>query len=174
MHQSTASPVSVLPECVSCLLISCLAWSCLNGSQTWPVCTLLLSQPPRGLWWQRSQGHSFISEIRHATYLLSWQPNGTLRTRQALDQNKASIRLSVTRLRGAESWGYAWDGLCVCQSHGQHVWMSSCGPTVCIRLEARKLKIWLTQTYLTVMSPATFLNYNLLLWENFWNIWNSM
>lgn len=35
---------------------------------------------------------------RHATYLLSWYSNGTLRTRQALDQNKASIRLSVKRL----------------------------------------------------------------------------
>lgn len=46
------------------------------------------------------RGHKVTALIlklseRHATYLLSWQSNGTLRTRQALDQNKALIRLSV-------------------------------------------------------------------------------
>lgn len=65
-------------------------------------------------WVCDDRGHKVTALIlklseAHSTYLFSRQSNGTLRTRQALNQNKASIRLSVTRL---ETLGFA--RLCVC------------------------------------------------------------
>lgn len=106
-----------------------------RGGWTW------LSSSTSLPWVCDDRGHEVIALIpklseRHATYLLSGNSNGTLRTRQALDQNKASIRLSATRL--GEGWklmiftracgGGVCEGMFVyeCESRDQYVWMSVC------------------------------------------------
>lgn len=139
--QGRPSPVSVMPVCVSCVSISCLASSCLNGSQKWLGCTDLLSQPPLGMRWQRSQGQSFNSEIKWETcYLpfllaIQWDPEdqASPRPEQSINQvkcHKARRRLGVEVL--LESLNVCvW--LCVCKGHEQCVWMSLCDLAVRIK-----------------------------------------
>lgn len=75
-----AVPCACACVCVSCVLISCQALSRLNGSQKWLDLTPPLKQPPPGVWWQGSPGHSFNSEIKWKTcclpslLALRWDP----------------------------------------------------------------------------------------------------
>lgn len=84
----------------------------MGGRSGWVVLSSSTGLP----WVCDDRGHKVTALIlklseRHATYLLSWHSNGTLRTRQALDQNKASIRLSVTGLGGG--WEFKLESVCM-------------------------------------------------------------
>lgn len=89
------------------------------------------------------RGHQVTALIlklseRHAAYLLSWHSDGTLRTRQALDQNKASIRLSVTRLGEGRELRFSC-GVCGVAPYG---YVCAGCTDVLVRAEDKLLKRW--------------------------------